>query len=75
MGLSACNKHGFYDYFLENMEALDLPAPRSLFATQATALAAINQLVNAVRLCGPAATLSEVAGATFFMEKPRFSSD
>lgn len=34
----------FYSYFKENMEALGLPAPESLYGTAATALATLSTL-------------------------------
>jgi len=50
----------FGDYFEENMRALGLPAPSSIFTSAAVAYANIDQIASAVSLHGKTATLSKV---------------
>ena len=60
----------FYQYFKENMEALNLSAPpESLFATQALAVATINKFVAFVDKFGTKVTVMEVIGAGTRLEQ------
>ncbi len=61
--MTADNK-SFYFYFKENMEALGLPAPESLFETVSSATAAITALAAALKNYGPQATMGQLAKAT-----------
>jgi hypothetical protein len=51
----------FYFYFKENMEALGLPAPESLFGTLTTALATIGSLAAPLKEFGAQATMGQLA--------------
>ncbi|AXE21842.1 hypothetical protein DR864_28645 (plasmid) [Runella rosea] len=42
----------FFEYFKENMDALGLPAPNSLFATQAAATSTASAILNAIKTLG-----------------------
>lgn len=54
----------FYNYFKENMEALNLIAPpESLFGTQAVTIATINTFVGFIEKFGTKVTVMEVIGA------------
>jgi hypothetical protein len=53
----------FYRYFSENMAALGLPAPRSLFATSKQAKETISAIAGAIRAFGAKATLGEIIGS------------
>lgn len=60
----------FYQYFKENMEALNLtPPPENLFATQALAVATINTFVAFVDKFGTKVTVMEVIGAGTRLEQ------
>jgi hypothetical protein len=50
----------FYQSFKENMDAMGLPCPESLFGTIGTASATIGTLASAVKTFGTTATLGEV---------------
>jgi hypothetical protein len=52
----------FYRYFRENMASLNLPAPRSLFATGKQAKETIGAIAGAVRAFGTRATVGEIVG-------------
>jgi hypothetical protein len=52
----------WYGYFRENMTALHLPAPRSLFATAKQAKETISAIAGAIRAFGTKATLGEIIG-------------
>ena len=60
---------GFYDYFRENMEALGLPAPATLYGNLTTALATAGTLVGLVEKFGTKVTVADVAGAGFRSEQ------
>lgn len=51
---------GFYDHFSENMKALNLPAPESLFGTITTATESIGAMVKYVQTYGSRATVREM---------------
>jgi hypothetical protein len=53
----------FYYYFKENMNALGLPAPESLFGNVASAAANTTAIVAAVEKFGSGVTISELVGA------------
>jgi hypothetical protein len=53
----------FYQYFKQNMNALGLPAPDSLFGTLGAATGTITTLANLVLKFGPKVTLTEVLGS------------
>lgn len=50
----------FYDYFSENMKALNLPAPESLFGSITTATGSIGAMVKYVQTYGTKATVREM---------------
>lgn len=52
----------FYKYFSENMDALHLPAPHSLFSTAKQAKETIGALAGATRAFGTKATVGEIIG-------------
>jgi hypothetical protein len=58
----------FYRYFCENMQALHLPAPHSLFGTASQAKETISGIAGAIRSFGPTATMSEI-----FLTVPKLS--
>ena len=66
---SDCNTLSFYGYFAENMESLGLTAPKSLFETRDKALQTIGQLVAAIKVASPGATIGELFGALWFSEQ------
>lgn len=53
----------FYDYFKENMDALGLPAPQSLFGTVTAAAATIGAMAKYVEKYGNRQTVIEMARA------------
>jgi hypothetical protein len=55
--------------FRDNMSALGLPAPNSLFSSLTTALANLGAMLNAFKSVGPSATVAEMIGATVLKEK------
>ena len=60
--------HDFSYYFNENMEDMGLPAPKSLFDTQARALATASAILSCLKTLGPSATMGEIIGATTGLE-------
>lgn len=54
---------GFYLTFKENMDALGLPVPASLFSTQQQALTTIGAIATAVKTFGSRVTIGELIGA------------
>ena len=52
----------FFGYFNENMQALHLPAPRSLFGTAKQAKETTAAIAGAIRSFGTKATLAEIVG-------------
>lgn len=67
--MDACPNQSFFSYFKENMEALGLDVPTSLFNTQTKAAWTIASLLTAIKMLGKNATLAEIAGATTGLEK------
>lgn len=59
----------FSKEFNKNMSALGLPVPESLFSTAATAIANTSALIEAAKIAGSKATISEVIGASYGLEK------
>ena len=55
--------------FQDNMSALGLPAPNSLFSSLTAALAKLGAMLNAFKSVGPTATVAEMIGATVLKEK------
>lgn len=53
----------FYKYFKENMEALNLAAPESLFGSTQTALGTITAMLTYADRFGPRVTVMEMIGA------------
>ncbi|MFM0307960.1 hypothetical protein P0D71_09190 [Paraburkholderia sp. RL17-383-BIF-A] len=58
----------FKDAFQNNMAALNLPAPDSLFSTYTTAMTNLSAMLNALAKLGPGATVAEMIGATTGLE-------
>ncbi|AOK17742.1 hypothetical protein WT26_18130 [Burkholderia cepacia] len=54
---------GFYLTFKENMDAMGLPVPASLFSTQQQALTTIGAIATAVKTFGSRVTIGELIGA------------
>lgn len=59
----------FYKYFRENMQALGMDAPESLYGTAMSVLGVIKTLEAAMDKLGPDATVRELLGATKRSEK------
>jgi hypothetical protein len=59
----------FYQYFKENMDALGLAAPETLFANATTALATATALATQIDKFGSRVTLMEIVGAGTRLEK------
>ncbi|GAB3433012.1 hypothetical protein NX773_10935 [Massilia solisilvae] len=59
----------FYKYFKENMDALNLPAPESLFGSTQTALGTINAMLIFHDKFGPRVTVLEMIGAGTNLER------
>lgn len=66
---SSCENQDFYGYFRENMEALGLSVPASLFATQEKAVATLSVMLGGLKSLGKGATVAELVGATTNLEK------
>lgn len=58
----------FYKAFKDNMEALGLPAPVSLFGAQQSATATLAAILSALKSLGAEATIGELIGATTRLE-------
>jgi len=68
--ITRCASPGdFKKYFDENMQALGLPVPTSLFETYERALATALVMTSTFHTLGPGATLAELIGATTALEK------
>ncbi len=68
--MSGCYNSGdFKKYFNENMQALGLPVPSTLFDSYNTALAHAIVMVDTLRTLGKGATVAELIGATTGLEK------
>lgn len=59
----------FYKYFKENMEALNLPAPDSLYGSISTAHASITSVLVYTDKYGPRVTVLEMIGAGTNLER------
>nr|WP_315256192.1 hypothetical protein [uncultured Duganella sp.] len=59
----------FYKYFKENMDALGLPAPESLFGNAQLALSSAGTLVGLLERFGKRVTVREMIGAGIRGEK------
>lgn len=66
---SCSTRQDFYGYFKENMEAMGLSVPASLFNTQAETAALITTMLTAFKTLGKNATVAELVGATTGLEK------
>lgn len=58
----------FSKAFQENMAALGLPAPTTLFGNVQAATANLAAMLNAFKSVGPTATIAEIIGATTGLE-------
>jgi hypothetical protein len=58
----------FYKYFQENMDALGLPAPESLFGTASAAVANAAAILGQIDKMGKAVTVRELVGAGTILE-------
>lgn len=58
----------FYKYFQENMDALGLPAPESLFGTATAAVANAAAILGQVDKMGKSVTVGELVGAGTILE-------
>jgi hypothetical protein len=59
----------FYKYFKENMDALNLPAPESLYGSITTAYASITTMLIYTDKFGPRVTVMEMIGAGTSLER------
>ena len=59
----------FSKAFQDNMRALRLDAPMSLFSSLQTAVGTFTTMLTALKALGPDATVSELVGATTTLEK------
>lgn len=59
----------FYEYFKENMDALGLPAPESLFGTLSAATATASTLLTQIDKFGKTVTVGEAIGAGTRLEQ------
>jgi hypothetical protein len=59
----------FHRYFKENMEALGLPAPDSLFGTLQSSLATVTVLLASIDKFGKTATIADLIGAGTRLEQ------
>jgi hypothetical protein len=59
----------FHRYFKENMEALGLPAPDSLFGTLQGSLTTVTVLLASIDKFGKTATIADLIGAGTRLEK------
>lgn len=62
------NNQSFYKYFSTNMEAMNLPFPKSLFGTVGTAVATATAILKSIDTLGKTATIGEIVGATTGLE-------
>jgi hypothetical protein len=58
----------FSKAFQDNMRALHLDAPSHLFSSLQTAVGTLSTMLGAIKLLGPTATVTEIAGATTALE-------
>lgn len=59
----------FSKAFQDNMRALRLDAPTSLFSSLQTAVGTLTTMLGALKALGPDATVAELVGATTTLEK------
>jgi len=59
----------FYKYFKENMEALGLPAPESLFGSVQSTVGTVTVILGLADKFGPKVTVGELIGAGTKLEK------
>jgi len=59
----------FSKAFQQNMRALRLDAPTSLFSSLQTAIGTFTTMLGALKALGPTATVGELVGATTTLEK------
>lgn len=59
----------FSKAFQDNMRALRLDAPTSLFSSLQTAIGTLTTMLGALKALGPNATVAELVGATTTLEK------
>lgn len=59
----------FAKTFQDNMSALGLLAPTTLFGSLQTAVGNLTLILGAFKALGPTATVAEIAGATTTLEK------
>lgn len=59
----------FYQYFKENMESVGLPAPHTLFATLASALATATTILTQIDKFGKKVTIGELIRAGTHLEQ------
>jgi len=69
MNTVCANPGDFNKYFTENMHALGLFVPATWFDTYSKAVETAAKMSAALHTLGSGATLAEIAGATFFVEK------
>lgn len=62
-------KKSFYDHFEYSMNSVGLTAPKSLFETQAKAVATVAAIVAVVDKFGTTVTVAELVGAGVLAEK------
>ena len=63
-----CNDQSFYKHFKQNMNALGLPAPDTLFGTLGTAVATASTILRSIDALGKTATIADILGATTKLE-------
>jgi len=68
------NSGDFKKYFNENMQDLGLPAPSTLFDTYQTAIGTALLLGETLSKLGKGATMGELVGATFGLEKLKIAA-
>lgn len=59
----------FYKYFKENMEALNLPAPESLFGNLQSTLGSATAILGLIEKMGRKVTIREIVGAGTRLEQ------
>jgi hypothetical protein len=62
----------FYEYFKENMDALTLPAPESLYGNLMTAVSSAQAILSQIEKYGKKVTLREIAVAGSRLEQLAF---
>ena len=67
--MDSCANQNFFPYFKENMEALGLSVPTTLFENQTKASWTLGSILGAIKTLGKDATIREIIGATTGLEK------